>query len=152
MRLKALLALLPLLSGCVIFSSPDQDRQGALDTHRAMWDAAGISDYSMRFQRLCFNCSVEFLVPVRITVKDDTLDQVADIETGEPVEETIEGAFLTIEQLFDLIQDAINQNAVQIDIAYDEDLGYPRDVSVDLSRSRFNDTAQFEIREFEELN
>jgi hypothetical protein len=152
MRLKALLALLPLLSGCVIFSSPDQNFQEALDAHRAMWEAAGISDYSMRFQRLCFNCNVEFLIPVRITVRDDTLDQVTDFETGEPVEETIEGAFLTIVQLFDLIQGAIDQNAVEIDIEYDEVLGYPRDASIDLSRSRFNDTAQFEIRELEELN
>ncbi len=148
---KTLLALLPFLTGCVIFTSGSKDLQTELDEHRALWDVAAITDYSMRFQRLCVFCEIDFLIPVRITVRGDTIDTVTDLDSGAPVVETTEGTFLTIDELFDFIQDAINQNASEIDVRYNEVLGYPTDVNIDLSRSFFNDEAQFEIREFQEL-
>jgi hypothetical protein len=148
---KAFLALLPLLAGCVIFSSDSADLQTELDNNRALWDVAGITEYSMRFQRLCVFCDVVFLVPVRITVRGDTIDTVTEVDSGDPVVEIAGGAFLTIDEVFDTIQLAIDQNASEIDIRYDEFLGYPTDVNIDLSRSFINDEEQFEIREFQEL-
>ncbi len=152
MRIKPLLVLLPLLVGCVIFSSIEEDVQGELDVNRALWDAAAIHDYSMSFQRLCLFCSVEFLIPVRITVRGDTIYEVTDLDTEAPVEEPAPGAFLTIDGVFNVIQGAIDKNAAEIDVRYNSMLGYPTDVIIDLSRSLFNDDAQFQIREFVELN
>ncbi len=151
MRIKPLLVLLPLLVGCVIFSSSEEDVQGELDVNRALWDAAAIHDYSMTFQRLCSLCSIEFLIPVRITVRGDTVHEMTDWDTGTPVEEPAEGAFLTIDEVFDVIQEAINRNAAAIDVGYNSTFGYPIDVDIDLSRSQFNDDVQFRIREFVEL-
>ncbi len=151
MRIKPLLVLLPLLVGCVIFSSSEEDVQGELDVNRALWDAAAIHDYSMSFQRLCLFCSVEFLIPVRITVRGDTIYEVTDLDTGAPVEEPAEGAFLTIDEVFDVIQGAIDQSAAEIDVRYNSTFGYATDVIIDLSRSLFNDDTQFQIREFVEL-
>jgi hypothetical protein len=150
MRIKPLLVLLPLLVSCVIFSS-EEDVQGELDVNRAQWDAAAIHDYSMSFQRLCLFCSVEFLIPVRITVRGDTIYEMMDLDTGAPVEEPAAGAFLTIDGVFDVIQGAIDQGAAEIDVRYNSMFGYPTDVSIDLSRSLFNDDAQFLIGEFVEL-
>ena len=62
------------------------------------------------------------------------------------------GAFLTIEGVFDAIQGAIDQRAAEIDVSYNSTFGYPTDVSIDPSRSLFNDDTQFQIREFVELN
>lgn len=151
MRIKPLLVLLPLLVGCVIFSSIEEDVQGEFDVNRALWDAAAISDYSMTFQRLCRFCGVEFAIPVRITVRGDTIYEVTDLDTGTPVAQPVTGAFLTIDGVFDVIRDAIDQNAVEIDVSYNNMLGYPTDVAIDLSRSMFNDETQFQIREFAEL-
>ena len=150
MRIKPLLVL-PLLVGCVIFSSSEEDLQGELDVSRALWDAAAIRDYSMSFQRLCLFCGIEFLIPVRITVRGDTIYEVTELDTEEPVEEPAEGIFLTIDGVFDVIQGAIDQNAAEIDVRYNNVLGYPTDVSIDLSRSLFNDDSQFLIGEFVEL-
>ena len=152
MRLRTLLVLLPLLSGCVIFSSAHGDLQEELDSHRTMWDVAGITDYRIQFQRLCLNCSVDFLVPVHITVRDGVIEEVTDVDTGQPVDPEIVGTFPTIDQVFDLIQDAIDQDAAQIDVTYDEVLGFPSDADIDLSRSQFNDDVGFEIRDFEDLS
>ncbi|MCH7682486.1 MAG: hypothetical protein IIB35_02080 [Gemmatimonadetes bacterium] len=152
MRIKPLIVLLPLLVGCVIFSSNEEDVQEELDINRALWNAAAIHDYSMSFQRLCLFCSVEFLIPVRITVRGDTIYEVTDLDTGAPVAEPAPGAFLTIEGVFDAIQGAIDQRAAEIDVSYNSMFGYPTDVSIDPSRSLFNDDTQFQIREFVELN
>ncbi len=150
MRIKPLLVLLPLLAGCVIFSS-NEDVQRELDVSRAQWDAAAIHDYSMSFQRLCLFCSFEFLIPVRITVRGDTISEVTDLDTGAPVVEPVEGVFLTIDEVFDVIQGSINQGAAEIDVRYNSTFGYPTDVSIDLSRSQFRDDTQFLIGEFVEL-
>ena len=147
---KALFALLPFLTGCVIFTSGSGDLQTEFDENRALWDVAAIADYSMRSQRRCFFCGVTF-VPVRITVRGDTIDTVTD-DSGAPVAELVSGTFLTIDELFDLIQGAITQRASDIAVRYDAVLGYPTDIDIDFSRSFRNDEALFEIREFQELN
>lgn len=152
MRIKPLLVLLPFLVGCVIFSSLEEDLQGELDVNRTQWDAAEIHDYSINFQRLCLFCGVEFLIPVRLTVRGDTIYEVTDVDTGAPVAEPAPGAFLTIDEVFDVIQGAIDQSAAEINVRYNSMFGYPTDVTIDLSRSLFNDDAQFQIREFVELN
>ncbi len=149
---KTLLALLPFLTGCVIFTSGSKDLQTDLDENRALWDGAAITDYSMRFQRLCFFCPIEFSIPVRITVRGDTVVTVTEADSGAPVAGPAEGTFLTIDELFLAIQEAIDQNASEIDARYDAVLGYPTDVNIDFSRSVFNDERQFEIRDFQELN
>ena len=152
MRIKPHLVLLPLLVGCVIFTTPEEDVQGELDINRAQWDAAEIHDYGINFQRLCLFCGVEFLIPVRLTVRGDTIYEVTDVDTGAPVVEPAPGAFLTIDEVFDVIQGAIDQSAAEINVRYNSMFGYPTDVTIDLSRSLFNDDAQFQIREFVELN
>ncbi len=150
MRIKPLFVLLPLLVGCVIFSSIEADLQWELDVNRALWDAAAIHDYSMTFQRLC-QCSIGFLIPVRITVRGDTIREVTNLETGAPVEEAAQGAFLAVDGVFDFIQDAINQNAAAIDVDYNSTFGYPTDVIIDFSRSQLTDDTQFLIGEFKQL-
>jgi hypothetical protein len=141
MRIKPLLVLLPLLVGCVIFSSIEEDVQEELDVNRALWDAAAIQDYS----------GIEFLIPVRITVRGDTIREVTELDTGVPVAPSTEGAFLAVDGVFDFIQDAITQNAVEIDVRYNSTFGYPTDVIIDFSRSQFNDDTQFQISDFVEL-
>ena len=148
---KSLLALMPFVTGCVIFTSGSKDLQTDLDENKALWDGAAITDYSIRFQRLCVICPIDFLIPVRITVRGDTVDAVTDLDSGAPVAGITEGTFLTIDDLFLIIQDAIDQNASEIDARYDAVLGYPTDIDIDFSRSVFNDEAQFEIRELQEL-
>jgi hypothetical protein len=144
--------LLPLLSGCVIFSSDEGDLQEELDIHRALWEGAAITDYGMRFQRRCLNCATVFLVPVHITVSDGAINEVTDVDTGQPAAPEVVATLRTIDELFAFIQTAIDQNAVEIDINYEHVLGYPMRVTIDLSRSLINDNDDIEISEFEDLS
>ena len=152
MRMRTVWALVPLVAGCVIFSSDEGDVQMELDTNRGKWEVAAIQDYRMSFQRICFFCSVELSLPVRVTVREDEITEILDQETGEPLENEFNLAFFTINEIFDFIQESIDSNAVEIAIRYDSQLGYPTDVEIDLSRTMIRDDAKFQVRDFEELN
>ncbi len=146
-----MIGLVGLSTGCVIFSSSDVDVQTDLDEHRALWEAIGVTDYAMRFQRICF-CSSSLLIPVRLTIRGDTLVEVFDLETQQPIDSFEPGMFLTVDELFDFVQDAINVDAPRISVRYDAQLGHPTDIDVDLSRQRFDDDMRFEVRDFDPLN
>lgn len=161
-----LLYLLPAI-GCSIFSVADGDQQSSLDQNRSQWDATGITDYTVRFQRTstCIVCNTAILIPVRLTVTGDTIRAVFDLDNNVVVQDfvpnespclsqVVDGcrSFLTVDELFDFIQSAIDQDAVEIDISYNENLGYPVDIVVDFSRRFFDDETGFQIRDFSQTN
>jgi hypothetical protein len=63
---------------------------------------------------------------------------VFDLELQEPRTEWQDGVYLTVLELFDTIQEAIDEQASEIKITYDDTLGYPTDVHIDYNR-RFVD-------------
>ena len=154
MRIGVTILTLIVAAGCSIFSVDNKDRQLSLDENRSSWDASGITDYTMRFQRLssCFICQPNDLVAVRLTVRGDTISEVLDIAENRPFTDITPGVFLTVDELFDFIQEAIDLDAAEIDVSYDGILGYPVDITVDISRRFFDDETQFQVREFTELN
>ena len=140
--------------GCSIFSVDNKDHQLSLDDSRTRWEGSGVTDYTMRFQRLtsCIFCQATDLVAVRLTVRGDTIREVLDIAQDLPVTDFTPGVFLTVDELFDFIQEAIDLDAAEIDVSYDGVLGYPVDITVDISRRFFDDETSFQVREFAELN
>ncbi len=142
-------------TGCSIFTSLEGDRQGSLDEGRSLWNTAGITDYTIRLQRTtaCFFCDTSDLVPdARLTVVADTLTEVFDIQNDVAVTQINPGVFFTINELFDFLQDAIDQDAAGFDVSYDGVLGYPTDIDIDISRRFVDDDVGFRVREFTELN
>ena len=141
-------------AGCSIFSVDNKDYQLSLDDSRSRWEGSGITDYTMLFQRLssCFICQPSDLIAVKLTVRGDTIREVFDIAQDQLFTDFTPGIFLTVDELFDFIQDAIDVDAAEIDISYDNTLGYPIDITVDISRRFFGDETSFQVREFTELN
>ena len=149
-----MLCTLVLATGCVIFTDPNKDHQTSLDEGRSRWEATGITDYTIDSQRIsnCVFCDLAALAAVRLTVRADTLREVFDLDQGQALVDYSPGVFLTIDELFDFVQSAIDQNAAEIDVSYDVTLGHPIDIDVDISRRFFDDDVGFRIREFAELN
>ena len=140
--------------GSPAFSDANKDQQTALDDGRSRWEGTGITDYTIRYQRIssCVFCDPADLVAVRLTVRADTLREVFDLDQGQAVVDFLPGIFLTINELFDFVQIAIDQRAAEIDVSYDMTLGYPIDIDVDISRRFFDDDLGFRVREFAQLN
>ena len=121
--ISAILPLL-LLTGCAIFGEDDDPSEVA--QQRRQWERLGIDAYEYDLTIFCFCPHVD---PVRVQVRADTVFSVILVETGAPVEEPFRAR--TIDELFDVIEDAVAQKADQLDVEYDEAFGYPSRIYVD---------------------
>lgn len=105
--------------------------QEALDQARAAWAAAGSADYDMTMSVSCF-CLLFPEDPdassVDIEVRDGQI--VSGTTDNGVVLSEVPSLFLTVEALFDEIQDAIDARAARIDAIYHAS-GYPLSVFID---------------------
>ena len=86
--------------------------------------------YGFGYSRICFCFPESILGPNWVVVEENTIKEITN-RFGEPLKEDISNTILTIDGVFDLIQDAIDTNAVSIDVTFDEMYGYPADVVID---------------------
>lgn len=97
----------------------------ALDAARALWTARGATNYDLRLSWLCF-CGPNFPAQRTLEVRNNAVTSGAiPGETGTLADHQ------TVERLFTLIEDAINQRAAAINITYHSTLGYPLQAYID---------------------
>ena len=65
--------------------------------------------------------------PVTIRVENGVVASVKYVESGKAPEDD----YVTIDRLFDVIQEAIDRKASDIKATYDPEVGYPTDVRID---------------------
>ena len=87
----------------------------ALAAARSQWHAAAPDDYTLTQRDRCDGCSGE---PTTVAVRDGEVVSLASTETE------------TIEELFTAIEESIRDGA-EVEVEYDERLGYPRRVIID---------------------
>ena len=107
-----------------------REAQAELDTHRALWTSSRSNEYSFVLAPLCF-CPQDLLDPVTVRVENGFLTVVTYVESGKAPEHDGYGRYVTIDDLFDTIQEAIDGKASQITATYDPEIGYPTDVRID---------------------
>lgn len=105
------------------------DPQEALDAARALWASAGSDDYDMTFNWQCF-CVVEFVERVDLEVRSNTVSAGVVTDDGVALSSERLGEYQTVSELFDFIQDAIDQDAAEIRVSYASE-GYPDEVWID---------------------
>jgi uncharacterized protein DUF6174 len=103
---------------------PIPDGAEGLDEARARWDATGIQDYDMTYREVCF-CPETV---VTVVVRDGEVTE-ASSESDPGMGQEPEG--LTVEDLFDEVQGAIDDDAVEIRASYDTATGRPTSYWVD---------------------
>lgn len=109
-----------------------------LESHRATWEAAGVSAYLYEYRRQC-ECGPQSLRPARIEIQAGFVTRVTFLDNGETLENPPDEAFPTIEDLFDLIDEAVQMNAASLVVTYDPTLAYPTLISVDYRRDIADD-------------
>lgn len=125
-----LLLCLTATSGCSDPLGPERD---ALARARAQWVRLGPEAYVYRYHLTCF-CGPDVTEPMFVVVRGATVDEATYEASGQPVPEAVLASLWTVEGLFGRVQDAIQREAVSLQVEYDADLGYPTSVSVDISR------------------
>jgi hypothetical protein len=133
-------------AGCGLITGND-DEDSALDRAELRWSGSGVQDYQIVVQNLCF-CG--YIRPVRITVRFGAVVSRVDAETGEPVPTYGENV-RDIAGLFDLIRDAIAQDAHSLDVKYDATYGFPTLITIDYIRNAIDDELTVKTSEFQRL-
>ena len=150
-RTRVTLAIAAVLAGAgwIACSDPLGPEQSELEEARARWEAHGSPFYRFTFQRSCF-CAPAIIRPARIEVHNRVVVSAVDPDTGDPLDPPQEG-FLTIDDLFDEIQEIIDLKADEIQASYDEDYGYPLNVVVDWITNAIDDEMSFQVTDYADI-
>ena len=136
------------VASCNDAVSPDR---GALELHLGRWTASGVVSYQYRFERSCF-CAPDDTRPVLIRVDADSIVSIQDALTGEVLDQSVFDRYPTVGGLFEIILDAIELQAQQLEVRYHEQFGYPTRIVIDY-RAQISDEELFiEARELEPLD
>jgi hypothetical protein len=105
--------------------------QAVLDEVLALWAATSASEYTFEFNSVCF-CIREWVSPVSLSVSGGEVVSAMFVESGEPVTDANQlASYVTIEGLFQLLQDAIDQSAESIQVEFHPTDGYPVSAFID---------------------
>jgi hypothetical protein len=128
----ALLALLAALAaGCGLFTKSEIDEERErLEENRERWQSRGPASYSYVFRRICF-CAPSATNPVVIQVRQREVISVRYEDPGAPVDPSLLSLYPTVEGLFAIIENAIDQDAEVVQARYDPTLGYPTSIALD---------------------
>jgi hypothetical protein len=139
------LGILVLLGSACSDLSPDID--GFLDdiaVHRAIWESRRPSSYAYELERWC-DCPKEEQGPVRVKVEGTVVVERRYAATGGAVPASLYSAFPSVDGLFDLLTDAAKRGPWSVNVSWDEELGYPRDLYVDFEANVINDELSYRV-------
>lgn len=112
----------PMVTGTPAERSPE------LDAARQRWDDAGLEGYQMTLARLCFCPSPDYTGPFEVRVAQSKVASVMLNGTGVPADRGV-----SVEALFELIEDAYKRGAESVSVSFDPALGYPTSIGIDYS-------------------
>jgi hypothetical protein len=114
------------------------------------WKNQAVHHY--RYQLQIDYCPCPSLV-VMIEVRNGTVVSETDATTGGPVKPRRPlPPYNTIERLFNVIEEAKNRGAYQIEVVYDPTLGYPTRISIDEMINTSDDSIAYTVTAFETLD
>lgn len=120
----AALLLAATTAGCLNPADDDGFQRGELSRARQAWQAAGVTAYHYDLSVTCTGCSAALQQPVRITVANGA-STVEYSENGQAAPADVFAPYDSVEDLFDVIDDAISRDADVLQVGYDPQRGYP---------------------------
>lgn len=132
---KFLVGLLCVAAASCGVTDVDDERADRLEAARQLWESNAPESYSYVFRASC-ECLPSFTSPARIQVRAGEIESVVAVSDGEPV--PVE-PYRTIDELFDLIADALDRGTADFHVEYDAQYGYPTVISIDYDRGIADD-------------
>lgn len=127
--------MLAALAGCGL-NDDDSFQRDKLTAARARWESKNVNSYSYILELQCFCAPSTDLRPVLVTVENGTVASLQYYHQNPaqrtPASSTIFGPYDTVEELFELVDDAIEQDADVLQVGYDAEYGFPNAVNIDL--------------------
>lgn len=101
-----------------------------LTENRELFRTAVGTSYLYDYRNVCF-CAPDSRIAVRVSVRHGTRVSVVALEDDAQIPPSRWREYLTVEEAFETIEQALDDGAASVRAAYDESLGYPRDVFID---------------------
>lgn len=126
--------LLATLAGCDL-GNDDSFQRGNLAQARARWDSKDLTSYSYVLELQCFCAPASQLEPVLVTVQNGAVASLQywdeDPTKRTPAPAAIFAPYDTVEELFDIVDDAITRDADVLQVGYDSQYGFVSALNVD---------------------
>lgn len=138
-----ILAVLGLMAACGV-TEPESwdDRLLDLEQARVLWAETGPDSYRYHYFRGCF-CAA----PVGhfvVTVTDGTVTAAVTDPGGESVPEATLPELYTVEDLFDVVENAIGREVDGFQVEYDPEYGFPTLIDLDPYENAIDDELRIE--------
>jgi hypothetical protein len=132
--LRPLVLLLAMAaSGCDVLDIHDSARE-QYEQGLERWEATRPEAYVVTLERICF-CSPEAKGPVQVTVQGNTVLSRVYEASGEPVPAEFASGFPTIDGLFKIIKDALDDGYHDLEAFYDPATGIPFNFWIDYKQN-----------------
>lgn len=145
MSKPSLILLTLLLAGAACEAPTAPGERDSLASARARWSATSSPSYSYKVNRAC-ECVLGGRL-IAVTVNNGSVVSAAYVDSRSAVEQALLTYVLTVPDLFDLIQDALDRRAVYLAVTYDPTFGYPTHIEVDYSANTVDDEVVMSARE-----
>jgi hypothetical protein len=144
-----LLSALPLaagLTGCILTGPSDVAR---LETARARWEARNLRiSYRFEISRSCF-CGYPGALPATsVYVFGGRVLEAHHLANGNPITAEAVATIPTVDGLFNLIAEAIEEGADEVRVRYHPDTGAPLEIRIDRIRQAADDELFIETSNF----
>jgi hypothetical protein len=114
-----------------------------LQEQEKKWKKQGITDYEFTSQISCF-CQSDYTLPKAIVVKNDEIQSINGVAYANLEYEN----HMTIDELFDYIEDRQNKNPVIENLEFDSVYGFPSYIYFDISEMIADDEIGYTITNF----
>ena len=114
-----------------------------LQEQEKKWKKQGITDYEFTSQISCF-CQSDYTLPKAIVVKNDEIQSINGVAYANLEYEN----HMTIDELFDYIEDRQNKNLVIENLEFDSVYGFPSYIYFDISEMIADDEIGYTITNF----
>jgi Family of unknown function (DUF6174) len=131
--------------GCSSSGMLGVDESGRLSEARAAWDRLAVATYEIDFTRGSCECLPEATTPVRVRVESDVVVSAVRRDDGTAIPPEDLTLYYTVEDVFDRIEDAIDQHAFVLAVEYDPTFGFPTSVFIDSDRDTADDEVGYEM-------
>jgi hypothetical protein len=126
-------------------NSPPEVKE--LNTARAHFATPPRPSYTFTWKQTCF-CGTDSLRPMKVTVTNGAVAEAVFVDDQKPVSAAVRAEIKTVDGVFTLIRQAIDQGYDEVDVQYDPQMGYPRTVSLISSRSAADAGMSLTLSEF----
>lgn len=118
--------------------------------YQQKWQASSWNDYHFVVQRKCF-CYVDYTREMIVQVNDGRVVSAKYTDTKEPVDKNILTDIHTINEWFDVINEAQARQADRLKVYFNEKVGNPSRIMIDMRTDRADDEQAVVISNIEQL-